>query len=178
MTFIKKMTRHLSTPTHEVLYLCSLPNRFQRAIYLSLPCALGPIQGVFVPFTFSTNETEFQMNCVESETALILDTQGLVVHCSPAAAVLLGQEADAMANHPVKTVFPGLPMSQNTPGYNVAYAALKGAQGQWAQYWAQISSGAPIALEILFACIKQKGVLFITLHLREKSPHLQQLAQA
>lgn len=116
------------------------------------------------------------MNCEERETALILDTQGRVVHCSPAAAALLGQEADTMANHPVKAVFPGLPMSQNTPGYNVAYASLKGAQGLWAQHWTHIANGAPIALEILFACIKRKGVLFITLYLREMPSHLQQLA--
>lgn len=118
------------------------------------------------------------MNCEKREADLILDTQGRVVCCSPAATALLGQPANVMANHPVKAVFPGLPIAANTPGYNVAYAVIHGAQGQWTPHQAQTSGGNPVVLEILLTCMKMNKELFIALNLRKKPSPLQQLTQA
>lgn len=115
------------------------------------------------------------MNFEGLESALILDTQSRVVHCSPAATALIGQHADSMANQPVKTVFPGLPLSPHTPGYNIAYAAIHGAQGHWALQWAQTGAGAPVGLQVLLTRMKVNGDLFIALQLRADQSYLQRL---
>lgn len=115
------------------------------------------------------------MNFEAREAALILDTQSRVVHCSPAATALIGLHADAMANQPVKTVFPMLPLSPNTPGYNLAYAVIHGAQGHWMLQSAKTAAGAPIGLQVLLTRMKVNGALFIALHLRADQSHLQRL---
>lgn len=115
------------------------------------------------------------MNSEGLESALILDTQSRVVHCSPAATALIGQHADSMANQPVKIVFPGLPLSPHTPGYNIAYAAIHGAQGHWALQWAQTAVGARIGLQVLLTHMRLDGALFIAVLLRADQSQLQHL---
>lgn len=118
------------------------------------------------------------MHFEEHEAALILDTESRVVHCGPAATALLGQHADAMTNRPVRAIFPALPLSPHTPGYNIAYAAIHGAQRHWTLHWAQTVRGDLMRLQILFASMKKGKELFIALQLRADQSHLQRLVSA
>jgi PAS domain-containing protein len=118
-----------------------------------------------VAFAAQDDGTEIEMYCEEREAALILDTQGRVVHCSPAANALLGQHADTMVDLPVKAVFPKLPMSPQTPGYNLAYAAIHGTRDNWMLHWAQTLGGGCIGLLVRFGRVKMNGALYIALTL-------------
>ena len=126
--------------------------------------ALSSLLG-FVACAAQNDGMEIDMYCEEREAALILDTQGRVVHCSTAAKTLLGQHADAMIDLPVKAVFPKLPMSAQTPGYNLAYAAMHGTHNHWMLHWAQTLGGHCIGLKVRFGRVKMKGELYIALTL-------------
>jgi PAS domain-containing protein len=118
------------------------------------------------------------MNFEEHDAALILDTESRVVYCGPAATALLGQHADSMTNRPVRAIFPALPLSLHTPGYNLAYVVIHGAQRHWMLHWAQTVRGDLMPLQILFSSMKKGKLLFIALQLRADQSHLQRLASA
>lgn len=119
-------------------------------------------------------EAQFQ----EREAALIVDVNGKIICCSPTTAAMLGQPPEALVSQPVTKVLPNLPMSASTLGYNLAYAVIRGARGEWTEHIAQAANGEQIHLEVLFTCRKVSNNFIFELIFRLKAMQFQSMAQA
>lgn len=100
------------------------------------------------------------------DAALVIDAESHIVRCSQSVADLMGKTVEALTNRPVKEIFPRLPMTAKTPGYNLAYAAIHGAQGGWMRHFGRPTNGALIPLEISFTCMKVDKKFQIAINIR------------
>ena len=104
------------------------------------------------------------------EAALIVDVAGRITHCSRAAIELLGDKSEALIGRAVAAVIEGLPISPDTPGYNLAYAILQATDGQWARRNAVQTDGQKIPVDIQFSDVMKQLPFFITLTLKPTNP--------
>lgn len=102
----------------------------------------------------------------ESNAALVMDINGCIVECTLAAADLLGRMAESLVGQDVSVVLPGLPFSQETPGYNLAYVSMNHAMDTWKKSTALTPSGGSIAVEIVLYIFKRGSKYFLALCLR------------
>jgi PAS domain S-box-containing protein len=116
---------------------------------------LGPLSHPFKPL---------------NEASLIVDVAGRITHCSRAAIELLGQKSEALIGRAVAAVIEGLPISPDTPGYNLAYAILQATEGQWAHRNALQTDGKKIPVDIQFSDVMKQLPFFITLTLKPTNP--------
>ena len=116
---------------------------------------LGPLSHPFKPL---------------NEASLIVDVAGRITHCSRAAIELLGQKSEALIGRAVAAVIEGLPISPDTPGYNLAYAILQATDGQWAHRSAVQTDGQKIPVDIQFSDVMKQLPFFITLTLKPTNP--------
>ena len=104
------------------------------------------------------------------EASLIVDVAGRITHCSRAAMELLGQKSEALIGRAVAAVIEGLPISVDTPGYNLAYAILQATDGQWDRRNAVHTDGQKIPVDIQFSDVMRQLPFFITLTLKPTNP--------
>ena len=104
------------------------------------------------------------------ENTLIVDVAGRITHCSRAAIELLGDKSEALIGRAVAAVIEGLPISPDTPGYNLAYAILQATEGQWARRNAVQTDGQKIPVDIQFSDVMKQLPFFITLTLNPTNP--------
>ena len=104
------------------------------------------------------------------EASLIVDVAGRITHCSRAAIELLGQKSEALLGRALAAVIEGLPMAPDTPGYNLAYAILQAAEGQWVHGKALQVDGQRLPVDILFSDVMKRLPFFITLTLKPTHP--------
>jgi hypothetical protein len=89
-----------------------------------------------------------------SRGLVMLDSQGHICSCSDSLAALAGVAPLKLLGQPVKTLLPGLPVSDNTPGYNVAFAAFHAASGRVYRSRLIKSDGSAIAVSVLLNVLK------------------------
>ena len=116
---------------------------------------LGPLSHPFKPL---------------NEASLIVDVAGRITHCSRAAIELLGDKSEALIGRAVAAVIEGLPISPDTPGYNLAYAILQARDGQWAHRNALQTDGKKIPVDIQFSDVMKQLPFFITLTVKPTNP--------
>ncbi len=105
----------------------------------------------------------------ERKAALVIDINGCIIECTQSTTDLLGQTPESLVGQDVSVVFPGLPFSQETPGYNLAYVGMDHAKNVWERSTARTPSGGSIAVEIAHYLIKRGSKNFIVLFLRRPS---------
>ena len=104
------------------------------------------------------------------DASLIVDVAGRITHCSRAAIELLGDKSEALIGRAVAAVIEGLPISSDTPGYNLAYAILQATDGQWAHRNAVQTGGKKIPVDIQFSNVMRQLPFFITLTIKPTNP--------
>ena len=102
----------------------------------------------------------------EGSAALVMDINGCIVESNLAATDLLGCPPESLAGQDITVVLPGLPFSQETPGYNLAYVGVNHAMDAWKKHTAHTPSGGSISVEIVLYIIKRGCKYFIALCLR------------
>lgn len=107
---------------------------------------------------------------IDHDAIVVLDLAGRVTACNSAAAALLGRPAGAVSGHAVSSLISGLPFAAETPGYNLAFASLHGAQDSWLSGAARLADGDPIAIDVALTCAKRADGHFIFLMLRPSTP--------
>jgi hypothetical protein len=98
---------------------------------------------------------------------MMLDSQGHICFCSAGLAALAGVTPAKLVGQAVKILLPALPVSGNTPGYNVAFAAFHGASGR--VYLSRLikSDGSSIAVSVLLNVLRANREYRFTLEVRE-----------
>lgn len=79
---------------------------------------------------------------------LAVDTVGRIRACSETMAEMAGVEASDLLGEPVRGVLAGLPMKDETVGYNLAWAAFNAAQPAWHPYQLRAPDGPSLAVEV------------------------------
>jgi PAS domain-containing protein len=102
-----------------------------------------------------------------SSGLMMLDSQGHICSCSEGLAALAGVTPVELVGQAVKTLLPAMPVSGNTPGYNVAFAAFHGASGR--VYLSRLikSDGSSIAVSVLLNVLRANREYRFTLEVRE-----------
>ncbi|CAK0780268.1 hypothetical protein CCP3SC15_720002 [Gammaproteobacteria bacterium] len=114
--------------------------------------------------------------CIERDAALIIDIDGRINCCSPAAAELLGSGSEILRGNTVAAVIPGLPFTPNTPEYNIAYAIFHGADDLWVRHTALSVDGRKIPIDVAFVGVMNNGGAFIVLTIKPVEEDYQRLA--
>ena len=97
---------------------------------------------------------------------LTLDVMGHIISGDQDLANLLGPQAGVLAGRAVKTVIPDIPFSAKTPGYNLAYAIVHGANGAEVRRTARSADGRGILVDTVLSNRNTQGIRNITLKLR------------
>lgn len=103
---------------------------------------------------------------LEREASLTADAYGHVTEYSPAAARLLGRSAENLVGKPLCQLIHQLPFSNNTPGYNLAYAVFHGTDGRWQRHMTIVPTGRMIPLDVALASVMRNGRRAIKLTLK------------
>jgi hypothetical protein len=98
---------------------------------------------------------------------MTLDGQGHICSCSESIAALAGIPPVKLLGQPVKTLLPALPVSGDTPGYNVAFAAFHGASGRVYLSRLKKSDGSAIAVSVLLNVLRVNREYRFSLEVRE-----------
>lgn len=88
---------------------------------------------------------------------LILDKCGRVLSCSPGAARLFGRQPDEFGQLKVRTLIPELPIRENTPGYNLSYAAFTFPAGAWRRFEGCDAVGRTFPIDVSIDTLKLEG---------------------
>ncbi|MEI8171607.1 MAG: PAS domain-containing protein, partial [Rhodoferax sp.] len=102
----------------------------------------------------------------DRKAAMVMDINGCIAECNLAATDLLGRQPESLVGQNVSDVLPGLPFSQETPGYNLAYVGMNHALDAWKKQIARTPSGGSIDVEIVIYIIKRGCKCLIALFLR------------
>lgn len=103
---------------------------------------------------------------IAGDAGLTLDVNGCITNCTPAAARLLGCDADSLAGQAIKTLIAKLPLASNTPGYNLAYAVFHSRDSGWMHCTVQSHNGQKIPVEVALGSTHLRRQRLITLNLR------------
>ena len=99
--------------------------------------------------------------------SMVLDALGTVRDCSGAAARLFGAGAHQLIGRPVRELIPDVPLSAETPGYNVAYAAFWAAEAPGHEFRALDSRGRPFCVMVSLEELALEGRHQILVCLRQ-----------
>ena len=98
--------------------------------------------------------------------SLVIDAAGRVVTCTPRAARLLRCAGASLAGRAIREVFPELPFSANTLGYNLAYAVFQAAGKRWVRRVALLEDGRKIHFETTLSSVAGESGRQIVMGLR------------
>ena len=107
----------------------------------------------------------------ERGAVVIIDSAGRIAVSSAAAMQLLGWQDDALAGRPLSTAISDLPFTENTPGYNIAYAIVNRVDERWTQHKALSGDGTVAPIEVAVSNVTKRLPFFITLKLRPTATH-------
>lgn len=79
---------------------------------------------------------------------LAVDAIGRIRACSESMAEMAGIKASDLLGEPARGVLAGLPMKDETVGYNLAWAAFNAAQPAWHPYQLHAPDGRSLAVEV------------------------------
>lgn len=97
---------------------------------------------------------------------LTLDAAGHITGGDQDMLHLLGPQSEALTGKAIKSVFADLPFSDNTPGYNLAYAVFHGASGVKVRRTARSATGRCVPLDTVLSSHSVEGQRNITLSYR------------
>ena len=98
--------------------------------------------------------------------SMSIDVSGLVVNCTPSAGRMLQGAGTGLAGRAIRDVFPELPFSANTPGYNLAYAIFHAAGKHWVRRVALLKDGRSVSIETRLSTVVGEGGREISMSLR------------
>jgi hypothetical protein len=100
--------------------------------------------------------------------SLILDNKGNILSCTESVARLCGIAADELADRPIKSLVPGVPLNPGTEGYNVAFVAFSSATGRVGSWSLVTANRKSVEVEGCFALLKVETRFLFRLELRWK----------
>jgi PAS domain-containing protein len=98
--------------------------------------------------------------------SLILDNKGNILSCTDSVARLSGIAADELADRPIKSLVPGVPLDPGTEGYNVAFVAFSSATGRVGSWSLVTANRKSVQVEGCFALLKVESRFLFRLELR------------
>jgi hypothetical protein len=100
------------------------------------------------------------------DASMVVDAAGRIVRCSPCVTASLGWPAGALVGLPLASIIADLPISVNTPGYNLAYTVFHATEGAWIRRDAQAAQGQKLPVDIALSKVNVDGKPCIQLSLR------------
>ncbi|WP_181358905.1 PAS domain S-box protein [Pseudothauera lacus] len=88
---------------------------------------------------------------------IVLDKYARIRFCSLAAERIFGHRAHEVLGTEVTALIPGLPLRNNTPGYNLAYATFQRGNGLSHCFLGRHASGGEFALDVALATTRLQG---------------------
>ena len=107
------------------------------------------------------------------DSSLITDIRGRIKGCGDRASKLLCRQPDKLSGLSLDTIIPQLPLSPNTPFYNLAYAVFQSGTGLPMQRTIQTDEGRNIPLDISLSVTVVKGRHLIALTLNPSNSFIQ-----
>lgn len=102
-----------------------------------------------------------------SEPAVaIVDKHGVVSFSTPAMGNLFRSSREQLEGREVATLLPGLPLSKNTPGDNLAFAESWARAATWQKWKGRSPDGDSIALEVSLKKLSMNADEYILLAMR------------
>lgn len=98
---------------------------------------------------------------------LVLDTEGCVTGASGNIEQLLGTQVDELVGKCVTAILPDLPISEMTPGYNLAYVVFNSAK--MVRFQVRCANGDAIAVDSVLSSHHNGHAYGIALALRESA---------
>jgi len=99
------------------------------------------------------------------DATLVVDETGCVMECNQSALTLFGKSDHELLGMPLAELIPTLPLSTDTPGYNMAYGAFHSANHQWLHHVALAANGLCKPIHIHFNQLVREGRHLLVLSL-------------
>lgn len=97
---------------------------------------------------------------------LAVDAVGRIRACSQTMAELAGASTSQLLGEPARRVLAGLPMKDETPGYNLAWAAFNAAQQAWHPYRLVAADGHSLSVEVFLTWVTAHAAQLLLLVVR------------
>lgn len=99
------------------------------------------------------------------DATLVVDATGSVVECNQRALMLFGKTAEQLLDTPLAELIPTLPLSADTPGYNLAYGVFHASGHQWLHHVALAANGQCKPIHIHINQLVREGRHLLVLNL-------------
>ncbi len=116
----------------------------------------------------SAHHSEEPLPAVQPAVAII-DKWGIVNFSSPAMKLLFRCSQEQLEGREVTSLLPGLPFSQQTPDYNLAFVESWEQEATWRKLMGTSPTGDNIVLEVLLRKLRMENDQFILLGVRPAS---------
>jgi PAS domain-containing protein len=102
----------------------------------------------------------------QPDANLAIDNSGHIVECNQPALAMFGLNHGSLLGHAVTEVIPTLPLSPQTPGYNLAYGIFHSAATHAAQHLARTAQQTTLPVHVTFARLLRHGQHILVLSLK------------
>jgi PAS domain-containing protein len=101
----------------------------------------------------------------KNDSSLVTDIRGRIKGCGISASKILCRQPDELAGLRLEDLIPELPLSPDTPFYNLAYAVFQSKNGLQIQRTIQTDDGRKIPINISLSTTVVRGKHLISLTL-------------